>query len=58
MAKYIPPRNFNMVTDDVYRCITPTDINFPFLERLKLKSVVYLSSIEMSESLYTFCKSY
>lgn len=53
MAKYIPPRNFNMVTENIYRCITPTDLNYPFLERLNLKSIVYLSSNEMSESLYT-----
>ena len=54
MAKYIPPRNFNMVTENIYRCITPTDLNYPFLERLNLKSIVYLSSNEMSESLKLF----
>ena len=52
MAKYIPPRNFNMVLDGVYRCIVPTDLNFPFLDRLHLRSIVYLSNKPMSDDLY------
>ena len=51
MAKYIPPRNFNMVLDGVYRCIVPTDLNFPFLDRLHLKFIVYLSNKSIPEDL-------
>lgn len=53
MAKFIPPRNFNAVLSDVYRSSMPTDINHPFLERMKLKTIVYLSSLPVPESLYT-----
>lgn len=52
MAKFIPPRNFNAVLNDVYRSSIPTDINHPFLERMKLKTIVYLSSLPVPESLY------
>ncbi|KNB46707.1 tyrosine phosphatase [Blastocystis sp. subtype 4] len=55
MAKYIPPRNFNMVLDGVYRCIVPTDLNFPFLDRLHLKTIVYLSNEEIPDALKLFC---
>lgn len=36
----IPPDNFAMVCKGVYRSAFPTKKNFPFLERLKLKSVL------------------
>lgn len=52
MAKYIPPRNFNMVYNNIYRCTTPSDLNYPFLERLRLKTVVYLSDDPVSSELY------
>ena len=52
MAKYIPPRNFNAVLNNIYRSSIPTELNFPFLERLKLKTIVYLSSLPIPESLY------
>ena len=52
MAKYIPPRNFNAVLNNIYPSSIPTELNFPFLERLKLKTIVYLSSLPIPESLY------
>ena len=52
MTKYIPPRNFNMVYNNIYRCTTPSDLNYPFLERLRLKTVVYLSDDPVSSELY------
>lgn len=41
-----------MVLDGVYRCIVPTDLNFPFLDRLHLKTIVYLSNEEIPDALY------
>lgn len=54
MATYIPPRNFNAVLNNIYRSSIPTDLNHPFLERLHLKTIVYLSSLPITESLYIF----
>ncbi|KAK8816415.1 hypothetical protein WA556_001360 [Blastocystis sp. ATCC 50177/Nand II] len=55
---YIPPRNFNMVYNNIYRCTTPSDLNYPFLERLRLKTVVYLSDDPVSSELKSFCDDY
>ncbi|EPZ30842.1 protein-tyrosine phosphatase [Rozella allomycis CSF55] len=35
-----------MVEEDIYRCGVPNELNFPFLEKLRLKSIIYLSSDE------------
>ena len=51
MTKYIPPRNFNMVYNNIYRCTTPGDLNYPFLERLRLRMIVYLSENPVSSEL-------
>ena len=45
-------QNFGTVEVDLYRSGHPNELNFPFLERLRLKTVVYLSSEEPSEALY------
>ncbi|CAM9161394.1 unnamed protein product [Chrysoparadoxa australica] len=39
---YFPPVNFGYVEEGLYRCAHPCEINFPFLERLKLKTLIYL----------------
>ena len=39
----IPPLNFALVQKGVYRSGYPNERNFPFLVRLRLKSVLYLS---------------
>ena len=36
---------------DLYRSGHPNELNFPFLERLRLKTIVYLSAEEPSEAL-------
>ncbi len=41
---YIPPVNFGMVEDNLYRSEQPGELNFAFLEKLKLKKILYLSN--------------
>jgi tyrosine-protein phosphatase OCA1 len=40
MACQIPPLNFGMVEEEVYRCGMPNQLNFPFLEKLRLRCVI------------------
>ena len=46
-AKIIPPSNFAVVQTDLYRSAQPTELNFPFLEKLNLRSVVHLAPDEL-----------
>lgn len=50
----IPPTNFGIVEEDLYRSGMPNELNFPFLEQLQLKTVIYLASDEMSDKLADF----
>ncbi|CAG8469820.1 23293_t:CDS:2 [Cetraspora pellucida] len=50
----VPPLNFAMVAPGVYRSGHPNRKNFPFLKKLKLKSIIYLSSDEVHEELSQF----
>ena len=43
--KYVPPLNFSLVEDGIYRSGFPMPINFPFLEQLGLKTIVYLGDL-------------
>ena len=38
---FVPPLNFAMVEKGVYRSGFPSRINFPFLETLRLRSIMY-----------------
>lgn len=40
---YIPPQNFGLVEDNLYRSGQPNELNFPFLEKLGLKTIVFLA---------------
>ena len=40
---FIPPPNFGYVEPDLFRSAVPNEMNFPFLQTLHLKTVVYLS---------------
>lgn len=42
MKLVVPPLNFAPVVGDVYRSGHPLEINYPFLERLHVKTVIYL----------------
>lgn len=50
----IPPTNFGIVEEDLYRSGMPNELNFPFLERLQLKTIIYLASDDVSEKLADF----
>lgn len=39
---YVPPLNFSLVEDGIYRSGFPMPANYPFLDRLKLKTIIYL----------------
>ena len=39
----IPPLNFALVCNGVYRCGYPNSKNMTFLDRLQLRSIIYLS---------------
>jgi tyrosine-protein phosphatase OCA1 len=51
---YIPPQNFGMVEADLYRSAQPTELSFPFLEKLHLRTVVYLAPDEPPQALLTW----
>jgi tyrosine-protein phosphatase OCA1 len=50
----VPPPLYGMIEEDVHRSGIPTVPNFTFLERLKLKTVLLLSSEMLSVQLDTF----
>ncbi|KAK9240643.1 tyrosine phosphatase family-domain-containing protein [Lipomyces kononenkoae] len=45
----VPPLNFAMVTSGIYRSGHPLPINFPFLEKLKLKTIIYLGEHDLRQ---------
>lgn len=47
---FFPPVSFGLVEEGLYRSALPTDINFPFLERLGLKTIIYLYPDEEIEA--------
>lgn len=50
----IPPINFGIVEADLFRSGMPNELNFPFLERLQLKTIIYLATDDVSERLADF----
>lgn len=42
---YVPPLNFSLVEDGIYRSGFPMPINYPFMERIKLKTIIYLGDL-------------
>lgn len=51
-ATFIPPLNFGMVEEGVYRSGAPNELNFPFLEQLHLKTILYLAPDDPDQQLY------
>lgn len=41
-----------MIEEDLYRSGQPNELNFPFLEKLGLKTVVWLAPEEPNQRLY------
>lgn len=50
----IPPVNFGMVEEDLTRSGMPNELNFPFLTRLRLRTIVYLAHEEIPGALERF----
>lgn len=43
--QFVPPLNFSLVEDGIYRSGFPMPINYPFLKQLGLKTIVYLGDL-------------
>ncbi|XP_021851872.1 tyrosine-protein phosphatase DSP5 isoform X2 [Spinacia oleracea] len=54
----IPPTNFSMVEDGLYRSGFPDSSNFGFLETLNLKSIIYLCTEPYPEEHLKFLESH
>ncbi|CDR37681.1 CYFA0S01e14840g1_1 [Cyberlindnera fabianii] len=53
---YVPPLNFALVEDSIYRSGHPVPINFPFLRTLNLRTVIYIGDKEDNYDYYEFLK--
>ena len=53
-VRVIPPVNFGMVEEGLYRCGQPSEQSYPFLEQLGLKSVIYLAQDDPPETFRSF----
>jgi len=51
-----PPHRFAAVEADVYRGGYPTQRNFRFLRRLRLRSMVNLSAVKETDDLHDWCE--
>ncbi|KAI9321429.1 protein-tyrosine phosphatase, partial [Dichotomocladium elegans] len=47
-------QNFGMIEEDLYRSGQPNELNFPFLEKLGLKTIVWLAPEEPNQRLQVF----
>lgn len=43
--QYYPPLNFSLVEDGIYRSGFPMELNYPFIEQLGLKTIIYLGDL-------------
>ncbi|KAL1405477.1 tyrosine-protein phosphatase required for protection against superoxide stress (By similarity) [Vanrija albida] len=57
MAKIVPPMNFGSVEDGFYRSAQPTELNFTFLEKLDLRTVIWVGAEEPSDIFQSFLES-
>ncbi|CAO3594670.1 putative tyrosine phosphatase family protein [Absidia repens] len=51
---FIPPVNFGMIEEDLYRSGQPNELNFPFLEKLGLKNIAWLAPEEPNQRFLDF----
>ncbi|XP_057740812.1 tyrosine-protein phosphatase DSP5-like [Arachis stenosperma] len=56
-AVLVPPPNFSMVEDCIFRSSFPTPSNFPFLQTLNLRSIIYLCPEPYPEENLEFLRS-
>ncbi|WWD16101.1 hypothetical protein CI109_100526 [Kwoniella shandongensis] len=57
MAKIVPPMNFGLVEDGFYRSAQPSELNFSFLEKLNLKTIIWVGAEEPSDIFRSFLDS-
>lgn len=50
----IPPVNYGVVEEGLYRSGLPNELNFPFLEQLQIRTLLHMSTEQMSEQLMNF----
>lgn len=55
-AKFNPPLNFGVVEEDFYRSAMPSAQCMPFMERLSIKTILFLSHEEVPRTLINFCE--
>lgn len=51
---FIPPVNFALILPRLYRSGQPTDLSFPFLETLRLKTILFLAPEDPSAKFLNF----
>ena len=54
LIEWLIRENFGMIEDDLYRSGQPNELNFPFLERLGLRTIVFLAPEDPNQKLYIF----
>ena len=54
---FVPPPQYGLVEEGLVRSGQPSELNFPFLERLGLRSCVWLAPEEPNEPLYVPARS-
>eukprot|EP01135_Chromosphaera_perkinsii_P005810 Nk52_evm10s366 gene=Nk52_evmTU10s366 len=54
---YVPPLNFGVVIPGVYRSGYPNRRNFPFLEKLSLKTILYMDPESYLPDNLAFCQN-
>lgn len=55
--KYVPPLNFGVVESDLYRSGHPQAINYPFLESLHLRTIIYVGDTTNSWEYYAWIRA-
>ena len=50
----VPPHNYGMVEEGLYRCSQPNELNLALLEKLGLKTVIYLAAEEPTDFFHSF----
>lgn len=54
MQHFIPPPNFALVEENIFRSGQPNELNLPYLEQLEIQTVLYLSPDEPSPQFTNF----
>ncbi|KAK9459188.1 tyrosine phosphatase family-domain-containing protein [Lipomyces oligophaga] len=51
-----PPELFGIVEEDIYRCTEIDPLNFPFLQTLSLKTILFISQLKPSPAVELFAR--